>query len=214
MSAALARATMALAIACLGDRRRDWALAMEAEYEAASADGKPLAFALGCLIAAGRELTAHPQGRVVVAGYGLALGLILPIAALMVATMLAGFPLSFLVQGEADALLALSPGQPPLLNDGNRAAVPPLAALISLLAALHLRLAWLVLDRDWARVGATGALIAAATMTLIIFSALVFVDCTAALGQAAALTVELAAIAALARWQALSVGGGSEPLHA
>jgi hypothetical protein len=106
----------------------------------------------------------------------------------------------------------LSGGQTPLLSDGNRSAIPPLATLIVLLAGAHLRLAWLVLERAWERVAALGMLMAAATMALTIFTSIVFVYCASALTQALILTVELASIWALARRHARSLGGSSEAL--
>jgi hypothetical protein len=81
-----------------------------------------------------------------------------------------------------------------------------------LLAATHVRIAWLVLERDWARVAAAGMLIAAATVTLTLFSGVVFVDWVPALAQAAAVAVELSGISALARWHSRSFGGCAESL--
>ena len=202
MTVALARAVMALAVNCLGDTRRDWALAMEVELEAANQDGRPLSFACGCLVTALRELPAHQEGRFAIASHVLAFALIIPTAALLVASILADFPSSYLGQFDAQGLTGLTERQRLLVNDGNLSAVPPLAALVLLLAAGHVRIAWLVLERDWTRVAATAALIAAATVTLIIFSFVVFVYSAPALTQAVALAVELTAIWALAQWHA------------
>ncbi|HEX8215176.1 MAG TPA: hypothetical protein VF582_06855 [Allosphingosinicella sp.] len=209
MIAALSRAVMALAVSCLGDDRREWALAMEAEFEAAKEDGKPLAFALGCLVAAWRELPAHEEGRFMIASHVLAFVLILPTAALL-AGMAADFPVA---QGGAHGLLEAIGGREPLLSEANRSAVPALAALAALLAAAHVRIAWLVLERDWERIAAVGALAAAAMVTLVIFSVVVFAYFGFALGQAAALAVELAAISALARWHGRSFGEPQEALE-
>jgi hypothetical protein len=187
MTEALPRALLALAARCLGERRREWALAMEAELDAARADGRALAFALGCLTAAWSQLPAHAEGRLLLARNALALVLIVPAAALLVSTVLAGFPLSYL--GSAGV---------PLVNVGNQSAVPPLAALVLLLAGAQLRLAWLLLERDWARVAATGMAMAGTQMALLVFTAVAFTDCAAALTGAAALAAELAAVAALA----------------
>jgi hypothetical protein len=203
---------MALAVSSLGDRRRDWALAMEVEFEAARADGKPLAFALGCLMAAWRELPAHEEGRLKIASHALAFLLILPIAALLASNVLAGFPGSYLGPIGSDGWMDLSGGQTPLLSDGNQSAIPALGTLILLLAGAHLRLAWLVLERDWERVAALGMLITAATMALTIFTSIVFAYCASALTQALILTVELASIWALARRHGRSFGGSSEAL--
>jgi hypothetical protein len=53
MKASFARALLRLAAACMGERKRDWAMAMEAELETAIADGAPVQFAFGCLLAPG-----------------------------------------------------------------------------------------------------------------------------------------------------------------
>ena len=202
----VARAVMALAVSCLGGRGRDWALAMEGEFEAASEDGKPLSFALGCLMAAWRELPAHEEGRFTIASHVLALVLLVPTAALLVSSLATDFPASYF--GLPDSI----GGQEPLLNEANLSAVPSLAILLVGLAASHLRLAWLVLDRDWARVAALGTLLAAASVTLILFAALVFATFAFPLAQAGTLAIELTAVSALARWHARSFGSPPEAL--
>ena len=191
---------MALAVRMLGDHRREWALAMRAEFEVASEDGNSLTFALGCLIAACRELPAHEKGRFALVSHLLVLAVIVPLAALMISTVLIGFPASYLGHFGIPGLLEISSEQGPLLSEANRSAVPSLAVAVLMLAALDLRIAWLTLDRDWARLSAVGFLSAAATAALLIFSAVVFVDPAAALAHVAVLAVELSAASALARW--------------
>jgi hypothetical protein len=122
-----------------------------------------------------------------------------PVAALLLSSVLTGFPTSYLGYVEGNGLLEISSEQRPLLNEANRSAVPSLLVLVLLLAGLNLRCAWLALDRDWSRLITVGALSAAATATLVIFSAVVFDDHTVALAQMAVLVVELTAAAALAR---------------
>jgi len=202
MTAALARALMALACRCLGASRRDWALAMQAEFEAAREDGRPLAFALGCLIAAGRELPAHEEGRFAIASHVLALALILPVSALLLSGLLGAFPHSSLSLDEAG-------GHIPILNEANLSAVPALTVLLTVLVASHLRVAWLVLERDWAGVAAVAALVTAATVTLALFTGVVFGSCAVSPSLAAALAAELIALSALARWHARSLGAGA-----
>jgi hypothetical protein len=189
MMASASRAIMALAVHMLGGGRREWGLAMQAEFEAAREDGEALRFAAGCLVAACGELPRHEEGRFALASHALALAVIVPVAALMVASVLIGFPGSY-----------FGGGQEAPLNDGNRSAVFPLVMLVLGLAVLKLRIAWLALDRDWARLMGVGALSAAGTATLVIFSAVAFADPGAALAQAGAVTVELTALSALARW--------------
>lgn len=210
MTPAVSRAVMTLAVSCLGQCRHEWALAMQGEFEAAREDGKPLSFALGCLAAAWRDLPAHEEGRFMIASHLLAFVLMVPTAALLLSSMLAGFPYSYLGAVEAQALLEASRGPAPLLSDANRSALPPLAALLVLLAGSHLRIAWLVLERDWTRVAAAAALAAAATVTLILFTTLVFSYCAAAPAHLAVLAIELGCLSALARWHSGSVVSSAE----
>jgi len=186
MIAAVARALMALAVHMLGEHQRDWALA----------------FAIGCLITACRELPRHEGGRFAVASHIFALGIIVPVAALTVTSLLTGFPSSYLGHIGVHDLLEVRGGAGPLLNEGNSFAIPALALLVSVLAMLHLRIAWLALERDWTRLAAVGALSAAVTAALLICSAVIFADFVAPLAQVAVLAVELTAAAALARWHA------------
>lgn len=211
MTGALARTAMALAVRSLGGRQSEWARAMEAEFELAQADGKPLAFALGCLLTAWRTLPAHEEGRFAIASHVLALGIIVPVAALMVFSLLTGFPSSYLGHVGVHGLLAAGGEQGPLLSEGNFFAIPSLAILVILFAGLNLRIAWLALDRDWERLAHVGALGAAATATLAIVSTVAFADYVAALAQASILAAELTAASALARWHACLPAVPSEP---
>jgi hypothetical protein len=197
----VSRTLMALAVRCLGDHRRDWAEAMQAEFDAAREDGRPLAFAVGCLRAAARQLPSHPAGRLAIASHLVALVLIVPAGALLVASIITGFPASYfdLVGVYAVGVSGLST---PLLSGANQSAIPPLLVLVISLAALHLRLAWLALDGDRVRLCAAAAMSAAVTLTLVIFGAVVFADYVAATAQASVLTVELLALFVLERWRA------------
>lgn len=202
MKAPVSRAVMALAICCLGEHRREWALAMRAEFEAAAADGKPLPFAIGCLVAACRELLTHEEGRFVLTNYALALGLMLPMAALQIGCAVLGLP--FLYPGEDGLRGALVEGgaQEILLRSVYQAAVPSLSILLLLLGLGHLRIAWLMLERDWSRVTRMGMLALAAAATLVIFMGALFLDGTQALLQAAVLAIELATVSVVAQWHA------------
>ena len=214
MNAGIARTLMELAVRILGSQRREWALAMRVEFEIAREEGKPLGFAFGCLIAACRELPAHEEGRYALVNHVLALALIVPSAALMVASVLNGFPSSYLGHFGIPGLLDLGANEAPFLGEANQSAVPALAMLVLLLAALNLRIAWLALESDWTRLASTGLLGAAAAITLVIFSAVVFLDPVAPLAQVAVLAAELTAAAALARWQSrLSSAVSTTPLH-
>ncbi len=200
MTAALARLLMALAVHSLGDHRRQWALAIQVEFESAREDGKSLSFALGCLLAACRDLPAHESGRFAIASNLLAYIVIVPAAALMVASVLTGLPEAYFAHAGATGPLSADVSSGPELNEGNRFVLPSLALLLLLLAVLNLRIAWLALDRDWARVVGVAALSAATTATMIIVSAVAFFDHAAAIAHAGLLAIELAALLALGRW--------------
>lgn len=207
MTATLPRALMSVAARCLGDHRREWAVAMRAEFQAAEEDGRPLAFALGCLIAAWRELPAHEEGRLTLASYALVSLLLVPMSAMLAASVLADFPSSYIGPAEVYGWPKAARTGVPLLNEGNRAAVPSLALLVVLLAASHLRLAWLVLDRDWARSAAVARLIWAVTAALVIFSGVAFAEVGVAIGQAAMSAVAVTVAALLARVSPGAMGG-------
>lgn len=143
MRAPVATALMILAARCLGKTRHQWALAMQIEFEAAAAEGKQLPFAIGCLFAACRELPAHQEGRLSLANHALALGFLLPMAAVQF-LYAGGLPYSAEVHGMLDP----AGSQNPYLAGAQLAAVPSLLFLWLMLGAAHLRLAWAVLERD------------------------------------------------------------------
>lgn len=202
MRAAVARAVMALAVVSLGESRREWSLAMQVEFETAVADGKPLLFAMGCLAAAWREMVTREEGRFLLTNYAIALGLMIPMAALQIGCAVLGLPYLFPGQtGLAGALLQ-GGAQEILLRGVYQAAVPSLSLLLLLLGLGHLRIAWAMLDRDWRRVQRTGMLALAAAATLILFMGTLFLDGRQAMLQAAVLAVELATLSVVVRWHA------------
>jgi hypothetical protein len=184
---------MRLATCCLAGQRREWALAMEAEFDAAFQDGRAWPFSVGCLIASWRELPTHVEGRLLLARYGIALGVIIPMAALLLSAALLRLP-------EIGSVAAtIDPGQAGLINDGNRAAVPVLSQLIVAIGALRLGSAWAMLDRNWTRVAALERLSAAATITLAVLGGLATLDAACAILPATALLVEVLVLSRLAR---------------
>lgn len=201
MTAVVARAVMALAARCLGADRYEWRLAMEAEFEAAAEDGKPLLFATGCLMAAWREMVNHDEGRLVLANYALALGLLLPIAGLQFERVIS---ISSIFYGQESpyGLLALGAGQSLYLVSSQMNAVPALLILWLLVGVSQFCLAWALVEGDWARVVKFGAVVSAVTVTLLLFAGVLMLDLSSFILQAAELGIELAAIAAAARWQA------------
>lgn len=212
MKTALARAVMALAAACLGESRRQWGLAMQAEFESAAADGKPLLFAIGCLAAAWRALLTREEGRFVLTNYALALGLMIPMAALQIGCAVFGLPYLYAGQDGLRGALLDGGAQEGLLRSVYQAAVPSLSLLLLLVGVGHLCIAWAMLERDWARVRRMGALTLAAAATLIIFMGALFLDSSQALLQAAILAIELATVCVVARWHAqLPPAAAEEP---
>jgi len=208
MTAAVSRALLTLARQCLGTDRQGWALAMEAEFEVAMEDGKPFAFAIGCLIAAWREMIKQGEGRLVLANYALALGLVLPIATLQFGQAM-GFPLlyrplsvSLLVGAERNPYLTLS------LNS----ALPTLMIVSLLLGAAQLRLAWVLVEGDWQRIVRSGARIAAATATLTMVTGTLMNDVSPLFPQVTELGIELAAILVSAWWHSRLRPQGSAEL--
>jgi hypothetical protein len=196
MMVGIARLLMRVATRSLGETHREWAWAMQAELQAAVDDKRPVRFALGCVVAAWRQMPGQDEGRFILVNYALALGLLVPMAALQL-TCAAGFPL--LPFGGA---AAVAPGtlQQLYLADAHSAAMPALLALWLLLAAGHFRLAWLLLEHEWARLVQSAALVVAASATLVVFTAVLFLDGTGANLQLMLLPVEVAAIYRSARW--------------
>lgn len=190
---------MSLAVGCLGESR-EWAFAMQGEFEAAIEDGTSFAFATGCLVAAWRQMPKHPDGRLALASYALALGLLVPMAALQFACAM-DLPGLFAGTGMLGALDGGATREP-YLASAQISAVPVLLLLWLSLGAAHLRLAWLLVEQDWTRAFHTGALTAAAAVTFLLFAEVLFLDSTPLLLQAATLAVELLAVMAAARWHA------------
>lgn len=210
MMLTLSRALMTLATGSLGESRRDWAAAMESEFDAAVADGTPLAFAAGCLIAAWREVPRHAEGRLVMANYGLALGLFIPMAVLLIGQV-TGLPL--LLTGSADGIPTAGVSVSPYLVWSRLSAAPMLLMLWLLLGIAHLGLAWTVVEQDWSRAIKVGALIGAATFTLVLLMAVLFLDLEPVAPEAVAMAVELGLVALVARSHArLLSGAPSEPI--
>jgi hypothetical protein len=199
MTAAVSRAIMWLAMCCLGESRREWALAMRAEFDVAVTQGNPFAFATGCLIAAWRELPGHAAGRLVLANYALALGVLIPMAAFQIALAFGSSSVVVGANWTQGIVLAGADSQNPFYTWAEHSAAPCLLALWLLLGIGHLRLAWVLVERDWAHVTKAGALIVATLATLFIVTAALFLDVTFVILQSVALAIEFAALAAVAQ---------------
>lgn len=202
MTGAVARALIAMAGSCLGDHRRDWALAMEAELEAAIDDGRPVAFAFGCLTSAIRDMPMHAEGRFQLANHAIAIGMIVPIAALLVSATLLGLPLSVAGHVGIFGWVATEGGWASLVIISKQGAVPALALLAAILIVGHLLTPWYMLERDWTRVAMLARMNAAATATLMVFAGILFLGETCTLLPVVALALEAPPIMLLSRWHA------------
>lgn len=199
MSLLAARLLMRLAACCLGGHRREWVWAMEAEFEVAIEDGRPLAFALGCFAGACREIPMHREGRFALASHMVAIGLLIPVAALLMAGPL--FGASMLHPGHAAFHDAMGgQGSEMLLDVSTRNAAPALMLLLLALTVGHLSIAWAVLDRDWNRVAFLARANAAATLTLAIVGGVLFLDEDWIVPPIAGLAVQLTAVVCLMWW--------------
>lgn len=198
MSGALARWMMALATSWLGEARRDWAQAMRAEFLEAADAGEGLGFAAGCLSSAARDRVAQPEGRFALATHVLAVGVLVPMAGLLLVSAVLGFPyLAF----EAVGAGSLGSGWPHVaVNAGNRGGVPLLALLTGVTGIGHVVVAWALLERDWERVARFARIGAAMLATTVAFSAILFLYDPCALPQMAIVCGELALLWLAVRW--------------
>ncbi len=197
MTAAVSRALLSLASRSLGSDRRTWAMAMEAEFEEAVEDGKPMMFAIGCLIAAWREIGKHSEGRLIVASYALALGLLIPMAVLQFQQAVSFLPL---VESSPVGIPGAGAEPNPYLIWSQNSAIPILLITWILLGMAHLCLAWMLVDGDWPRIVKCGTLIGAAMITLALFMGVLMLDLSPLRAQFAELAIELAAVISISRW--------------
>jgi hypothetical protein len=209
MTLALSRALLSLASRSLGSDRRAWGMAMEVEFEEAVDDGKPLMFALGCLIAAWREIGKSSEGRLTLANYALAVGLLIPMAALY-------FQQAGAFLSAADGPPFGMPGAGVGLNSyliwSQRSATPILLIMWLLLGVTHLCLAWMLVEGDWQRILKCGTLIGAAMITLSLFTGVLQLDMSPLSVPVAELAIEFAAIGTMFRWHGRVFPPASSPL--
>lgn len=198
MRAALSRSILTLATLCMRSRDHGWGSAMRSELEEVIAEGAGLQFAFGCLVASWGRMPAHDEGRFSLTIHALALGLIVPLGTLQVAGLWQGFP-AMLSIGDFAVPNSL---QGYLMTSAYQGLTPLIVGVSLLLGGAHLRLAWTLLDRDWARVEAAGAMSLAASVTIIIMIGLLDCNVGQALRQGAILLLERAIVATLARWHA------------
>lgn len=212
MTAVVSRAVMSLAGRCIGADRQEWGLAMQGEFEAAVDDGKPFVFAIGCLVAAWREMVKQGEGRLFLANYALALGLLLPMAAVQFEQAI-GFYM-FPGGSVVGDMRAGGAGQSPYLIWSQNSALPVLLIMWLLLGMAHLCLAWVLVEGDWPRVVKFVALIGAITMALFLFAGLLMLDLSPLISHVATLAIGLAAILTTARWHTRLLSPASPELPA
>lgn len=197
MMTALSRMLVALAAQSLSSRRRDWADAMQGELAAATADGRPLGFACGCLWAAWRTLPGEREGRIAIGAHALAIGWIVPTAAVSLWSAWLGLPYLGLGRVGFRGFVAGHSDQLPLLHAGNWCGAPALTLLLLLWTAGHMALAWFLLERNRSAACAALQLNAAALTSLAIVTALLSLDPIPLLLPFVALVTETLAVLAL-----------------
>lgn len=213
MTVPVPRWLLALAIRSLPAHRQVWAQAMAAEFESAEADGQSFSFALGCLYGAWRTLPDHGEGRFALANHAVVLGLLVPMATILMMAALFGFPCVEVSHG----LLAFLTGDgahSSLLTPGTYALAPALTLVMVLLTVGHLFLAWWALDRDWPRVAAAMRFNAASLTTLASVSWCIGLDGTPLFVPLGAWALEAIMLRLLAGWHSDIVDSeGAVALH-
>jgi len=200
MKARLARAIVALAARTLATRDADWARAMQAELDVAIDDGRAMSFAAGCLLASWRQLLRVSEGRLTLASHLLAIGLIVPLAALWLWLGLLGYP--YLAVGNVGVwgFIEGRSEQIPVLQVGEWSLAPALTMAVLLQSVGQLLLAWFLLERDWQRVSSVARFNAATLTTLLLVTSTIAAVGYGILFGITALITETLAVLALAWW--------------
>ena len=200
MRARLAWTIVALAARTLGTRHADWAQAMKAELDAAIDDGRPMSFAAGCLLASWRQMLRFSEGRLTLASHLLAIGIIVPLAALWLWLGLLGYPYLAIGNVGVWGFIEGRSEQIPLLLVGEWSLAPALTMVILLQSVGQLLLAWFLLERDWPRVSSVARFNAATLTTLLLVTSIIAVVGYGVLFGITALITETLAVLALAWW--------------
>ena len=200
MRARLAWTIVALAARTLGTRHADWAQAMKAELDVAIDDGRPMSFAAGCLLASWRQMLRFSEGRLTLASHLLAIGIIVPLAALWLWLGLLGYPYLAIGNVGVWGFIEGRSEQIPLLLVGEWSLAPALTMVILLQSVGQLLLAWFLLERDWPRVSSVARFNAAPLTTLLLVTSMIAVVGYGVLFGITALITETLAVLALAWW--------------
>ncbi len=199
MRMSLSRAILAIATACMGEERQTWSRAMKAEYHIAAVEGQALSFALGCLLAAWREMVGSAKGRLFLTSYAVTLGIMIPMAATEIGCVVFGLPYLYPDERGLSGAILVGGSHEALLRPVYMSAIPAFAFLQLVAGAGHLRLAWLLLERDWAGALRWAMLTLAAMTTLVIFMGAFFLDSRQALIQGIVVVIELAVLLVIMR---------------
>ena len=200
MRARLAWTIVALAARTLGTRHADWAQAMKAELDVAIDDGRPMSFAAGCLLASWRQMLRFSEGRLTLASHLLAIGIIVPLAALWLWLGLLGYPYLAIGNVGVWGFIEGRSEQIPLLLVGEWSLAPALTMVILLQSVGQLLLAGFMLERDWPRVSSVARYNAATLTTLLLVTSIIAGVGYGVLFGITALITETLAVLALAWW--------------
>lgn len=149
-------------------------------------------------------MPAHAEGRLCLTRHALAFGLIVPVAALLLAGAVAGLVYPDFAHVGVFTLFVEAERAPDFMHGGNRAAAPVVTALTAAIAGMHFGIGWAMLDRDWTRVAALARLGVAMTITLVVFASLAVLDVARTLLPVAGMSLEVLALVALVRLHAPS----------
>lgn len=199
----LANALLRLTLRLADPRRREWVAAMAAECDAIGLEHGPRAalhFAWGCFAGALKSLPAHETGRLCLARYILALGVLVPMGVLLLASLAQGS--AYWLADAAGAGNVLGSGRlASPLHEGNVSGWLLMGGLTLVLGLGHFVLAWGVLGRQWQRVATLTRLGLSMTATSLIFTGVLFLGDFCAVPQALALAAEAACVGLLLPWQ-------------
>lgn len=192
MTLSLSRVVLTVAKACMAEDRQAWAQAMNAEYDAAAAEGQALSFAVGCLFAAWQATLTSATGRLALTSYAVALGLMIPMASIEIGCAVFGLPYLYPDQHGLSGALLVGSRHEHLLRPTYLNAIPALAVVQLIAGAGHLRLAWSLLDGNWAGALRWSISTLASMITLVLFMGVFFLDSRQPLMQGGVVVIEIA----------------------
>lgn len=191
---------VAIAVRILPDDRQEWGHAMHAELDAAREGGRPLAFAIDCLLGSLRAHLDRPEGRMVATRLAVALATLVPLATFHLGCAFACFGFALGRPDHFHAALAAGDVGQRSIAAAYAAAAPLIGILLLALTGAHLLAAWHIMDwspRPMLRAVAAG-LLAAAGLAIVILS--VMGESSGVAIQFAGSGIEMAMLAIFALW--------------